>query len=89
MPMWNPRRGCKRCSEGCLHCCIHKDDAKRDVDTSMIVKTKDFDKPIAQLKIGGYKMKPGLVSRCSNRSCGGLYADSDTDAPQKAMGTHK
>ena len=61
MPMWNPRRGCIRCGEGCLHCCIHKDDAKRDVDTSMIVKTKVFDKPIAQLKKGGYKMKPGLV----------------------------
>ena len=61
MPMWNPWRGCKRCSEGCLHCYIHKGDAKRGVDTSMIVKTKDFDKPIAQLKKGGYKMKPGLV----------------------------
>lgn len=39
MPMWNPWRGCKKCSEGCLHCYIHKGDAKRGVDTSMIVKT--------------------------------------------------
>jgi hypothetical protein len=31
------------------------------VDTSMIVRTKDFDKPVVQLKKGGYKMKPGLV----------------------------
>ena len=61
MPMWNPWRGCKKCSEGCLHCYIHKGDAKRGVDTSMIVKTKDFEKPVAQLKKGGYKMKPGLV----------------------------
>lgn len=61
MPMWNPWRGCKKCSEGCLHCYIHKGDAKRGVNTSMIVKTKDFDKPIAKLKKGGYKMKPGLV----------------------------
>ena len=61
MPMWNPWRGCKKCSEGCLHCYIHKGDAKRGVDTSMIVKTKDFDKPVALLKKGGYKMKPGLV----------------------------
>ena len=61
MPMWNPWRGCKKCSEGCLHCYIHKGDAKRGVDTSMIVKTKDFDKPTAQLKKGGYKMKPGFV----------------------------
>lgn len=50
MPMWNTWRGCKRCSEGCLHCYIHKGNAKRGVDTSMIVRTKDFDKPIAQLK---------------------------------------
>ena len=56
MPMWNPWRGCKKCSEGCLHCYIHKGDAKRGVDTSMIVKTKDFEKPVAQLKKGGYKM---------------------------------
>ena len=61
MPMWNPWRGCKKCSEGCLHCYIHKGDAKRGVDTSQIVKTSDFDKPVRQLKKGGYKMKPGLV----------------------------
>lgn len=60
MPMWNPWRGCKKCSEGCLHCYIHKGDAKRGVDTSMVVKTKDFDKPIAQLKKGGYKRSPEL-----------------------------
>ena len=61
MPMWNPWRGCKKCSEGCLHCYIHKGNAKHGVDTSMIVKTKDFEKPVAQIKKGGYKMKPGLV----------------------------
>ena len=38
-----------------------KGDAKRGVDTSMIVRAKDFDKPVVQLKKGGYKMKPGLV----------------------------
>ena len=61
MPMWNPWRGCRRCSEGCAHCYIHKGDAKRGVDTSEIVQTKDFYKPVEQLKKGGYKMKPGLV----------------------------
>lgn len=40
---------------------MHKGDAKRGVDTSMIIKTKDFDKPVTQFKKGGYKMKPGLV----------------------------
>ena len=61
MAMWNPWRGCKRCSEGCLHCYIHKGDAKRGVDTSRIVKTKDFGKPVERLKNGNYKMKPGMV----------------------------
>ena len=64
MPMWNPWHGCKRCSEGCLHCYIHKGDVKRNVDTSDIVKTKDFYKPVEKLKNGGYKMKSGLVYLC-------------------------
>ena len=39
MAMWNPWRGCKKYSEGCLHCYIHKGDAKRGVNTNDIVKT--------------------------------------------------
>lgn len=62
--MWNPWRGCKKCSEGCLHCCIHKGDAKRGVDTNEIVKTKGFAKPTERLKNGSYKMKPGIVYTC-------------------------
>ena len=64
MAMWNPWRGCKKCSDGCLHCYIHKGDAKRGVDTSEIVKTKDFTKPTDRLKNGRYKMKPGIVYTC-------------------------
>ena len=59
--MWNPWRGCKRCSEGCLHCYIHKGDMKRNMDTGSIVKTKDFHKPVERLKNGSYKMKSGMV----------------------------
>ena len=77
MPMWNPWRGCKKCSEGCLHCYIHKGDAKRGVDTSQIVKTSDFDKPVRQLKKGGYKMKPGLVYLGQHRTI--RQADSARD----------
>jgi len=64
MAMWNPWRGCKKCSEGCLHCYIHKGDAKRGVNTNEIVKTKDFAKPTARLKNGSYKMNPGIVYTC-------------------------
>lgn len=61
MAMWNPWRGCKRCSEGCLHCYIHKGDTKRNVDTGDIVLTKDFRKLVEKLKNGSYKMKSGMV----------------------------
>ncbi|MBP3633732.1 MAG: DUF5131 family protein [Oscillospiraceae bacterium] len=64
MAMWNPWRGCKKCSEGCLHCYIHKGDAKRGVNTNDIVKTKDFYKPIERFKNGNYKMKAGMVYLC-------------------------
>jgi len=64
MPMWNPWRGCRRCSEGCLHCYIHKGDAKRGIDTGAIVRTADFDKPVRKLKNGNYRMKSGLVYTC-------------------------
>ena len=62
--MWNPWRGCKKCSDGCLHCYIHKGDYKRGINTSDIVRTKDFGKPIEKLKNGSYKMKSGMVYLC-------------------------
>ena len=64
MAMWNPWRGCKKCSDGCLHCYIHKGDIKRNINTNEIVKTNDFDKPIQRLKNGSYKMKSELVYTC-------------------------
>lgn len=64
MAMWNPWRGCKKCSDGCLNCYIHKGDTKRGIHTSEIVKTKDFYKPIEKLKNGNYKMKSGTVYMC-------------------------
>lgn len=64
MAMWNPWRGCKKYSEGCKYCYIHKGDSKRNVDTNEIVKTKDFYKPIERLKNGNYKVKSGIVYLC-------------------------
>ena len=61
MARWDPWHGCKKYSEGCLHCYIYKGDQKRGVDTSRIVRTRDFYKPVERLKNGNYKMKPGLV----------------------------
>ena len=64
MSMWNPWRGCHKCSEGCLYCYIHKGDLKRKIDTNQIVKTSSFHKPIEKLKTGEFKMKLGLVYTC-------------------------
>lgn len=64
MAMWNPWRGCKKCSEGCMHCYIHKGDAKRGINTNDIVKTKDFCKPVEKIKNGSYKLKSGIVYTC-------------------------
>lgn len=64
MSMWNPWHGCKKCSEGCKYCYIYKGDYKRNIDTSIIVKTKDFNKPIEKLKNGEYKIKSGVVYLC-------------------------
>lgn len=39
MAMWNPWRGCKKYSEGCRYCYIHKSDIR---NMEKIVKTQDF-----------------------------------------------
>lgn len=52
MAMWNPWRGCRKCSDGCRYCYIHKGDLKRKINTNDIVKTKDFHKPVEKLKDG-------------------------------------
>lgn len=59
MAMWNPWRGCRRYSEGCRYCYIHKGDARRGTDTGDIHKTDRFYAPAAKLKNGQYKMKGG------------------------------
>ena len=64
MAIWNPWRGCRKCSEGCLYCYIHKGDIKRNINTNDIIKTTDFYKPIEKKKNGEYKMKSGLVYMC-------------------------
>lgn len=62
--MWNPWRGCKKCSEGCMFCYIHKGDSKRNIDTNEIIKTKDFYRPIEKYKNGNYKIKSSTIYTC-------------------------
>lgn len=64
MANWNPWRGCHRYSEGCRFCYIHKGDAKRGINTDLVLRSENFDKPIQKKKNGEYKMKSGLVFLC-------------------------
>lgn len=64
MSMWSPWRGCRRYSEGCRFCYIHKGDAKRGVETDKIVRTDSFYAPIERKKNGEYKMRPRTVYVC-------------------------
>ncbi len=75
MAMWNPWRGCKKCSEGCKFCYIHKGDYKRKINTNLIRKTADFNKPIERNKDGSYKIKKGIVYLCFSSDF--LIADAD------------
>lgn len=58
MAMWNPWRGCRRYSEGCRYCYIHKGDFRRGINTNEIVKTDKFYAPVERNQSGAYKMKP-------------------------------
>lgn len=53
--VWNPWRGCKRYSEGCLHCYIHKGDLKRGVNTEEIVKKRIFISQLKEIKMVNIK----------------------------------
>lgn len=65
MAIWNPWRGCRRYSEGCKFCYIHKGDERRGIDTNIITKTSRFYTPIEKKKNGEYKMKLGqLIYLC-------------------------
>ena len=57
--MWNPWHGCHKLSAGCQHCYVYRGDAKRDIDSSIVVKTKNFDLPIQKKQNGEYKIPSG------------------------------
>ena len=85
MAIWNPQRGCIKCSDGCLDCYIHKGDLKRNINTNLIIKTKDFEKSIEKLKNGNYKMKSGIVYTCFSSDFLIKQADDYRDKCWKIM----
>lgn len=63
--MWNLWHGCHKLSPGCKHCYVYRGDAKRDVDSSVVTQTKNFDLPVREKRNGEYKIPSGtLVYTC-------------------------
>ena len=63
--MWNLWHGCHKLSAGCQHCYVYRGDSKRDIDSSIVAKTKNFDLPIQKKRNGEYKIPSGsLVYTC-------------------------
>lgn len=38
--MWNLWHGCHKLSAGCKYCYVYRGDARREVDSSVVVRTK-------------------------------------------------
>ncbi len=51
---WNPWHGCRKYSEGCLHCYVYRTDALYGRDSSRVVQTAEFDKPLRRKRDGKF-----------------------------------
>ena len=40
--VWNPWHGCRKYSEGCLHCYVYRRDESVGKDASVVAKTASF-----------------------------------------------
>ena len=59
--MWNLWHGCHKLSAGCRHCYVYRGDAKRDIDSTIVAKTKSFDLPVQTKRNGEYKITSGTL----------------------------
>jgi len=59
--MWNLWHGCHKLSEGCRYCYVYRGDAKRDIDSTIVTKTKNFDLPVQKKRNGDYKIPSGTT----------------------------
>ena len=57
--MWNLWHGCHKLSSGCKHCYVYRGDARREVDSSVVVRTKNFDLPLRKKRNGEFKIPSG------------------------------
>ena len=63
--MWNLWHGCHKISAGCRYCYVYRGDAGRNIDSTIVTKTKNFDLPVQKKRNGEYKIPSGtLVYTC-------------------------
>lgn len=59
---WNPWHGCHKCSPGCLNCYVYYLDKIRNIDSSIITKSKtNFNLPLKKDRYGNLKIKSGVT----------------------------
>lgn len=62
--IWNPWHGCRRISEGCLHCYMFHLDARHGRDFRQITRARhNFDYPLHKDRQGQYKIRSGEMLR--------------------------
>lgn len=59
MADWNLWHGCRRWSEGCLHCYVYRTDSRYGRDASQVERTAAFDLPVRRKRGGGYVVPSG------------------------------
>ena len=57
MSICNPWHGCHKKSSGCLNCYMYRRDAKYDLDSNVVRKTKNYDIVLRKSRDGTYKIK--------------------------------
>lgn len=81
MPGWNLWHGCHKLSEGCRNCYVYSMDSRYEKDSSVVVKTRDFDLPVRRGRDGRYKVPPGgTVFTCFTSDF--LVEDADMWRPE-------
>ena len=63
--IWNQWHGCRKYSEGCDHCYMYYLDSLRDVNSTLITKTNNFNYPLQKKRDGSFKVQAGeLIQVC-------------------------
>ena len=56
---WNPWHGCRKYSEGCMHCYVYRRDALYGKDSSIVRRTSSFRLPVSKDRTGAWKVPSG------------------------------